>query len=121
METIRINSLVCTNSLIRKDADRVDQPISSLEGLRVVLHILSTSLDSSFSGSSISLPGVACPITTQFSVDDELHVLEVRVKVAAVAREYSLRLGGPGAGVGLVGFDVGGDVLAREEVDADAC
>ncbi|KAG9967210.1 hypothetical protein KCU61_g799, partial [Aureobasidium melanogenum] len=89
--------------LIRIDRNAVEEPITSLKGFRVVLNIFSAGGHASLSSTTIGFPCIAGPVSTKVSVDDELKVLEVRIKVATIARENSLRFG-----------------VAREEVDADA-
>ena len=98
-----------------KDLHRIDKPIRLRERARVLLDVR---LARTRLGLAAALgPHLPRPRPAERGVENDIHVLEVRVDVA-VARVPGER-GAPLARVRGAGRDIGGDVLAREEPDGD--
>lgn len=96
------------------DPDRVDKPISVHEDARILLDVRLAGIR--LVPAAALRPHLPGPRAAERGVEDEVHVLEVRVDVAAgVVGER----GAPFARVGAAGRDVRRDRGAREEPDGD--
>ena len=102
------------------DLDRINQPIRLGESARILHH--KRLARPRFCLTAALLPILARPLPAKSRVEDDVHVLEMVIDVAVIARV--VREGGaPGSArvgdVVVVADDVGGDVLAGEEPDGD--
>lgn len=100
--------------------NRINKPKRIPKNPRIIPHIRLTRIRQLATTRSSPHPRIPCPLSTKRRIENNLHVLKMRIDIAIPGAAAKVRhRGAPFGGVGGPGVDVGGDFGAGPEPDGD--